>query len=107
MDNSTQDNSSYSEGVSINYSGLSSQDRYLMSGNNSAFSTNPSSRNSFEMSSGVNQRHTIASQVNNVALKTQISINVSKPHVSIILRGRRKIGPQVLYYIREMAQKSR
>jgi hypothetical protein len=65
MDNSAQDNTSYSEGVTtINYSGLSSQDRYLMSGNNSAFSTNPSSRNSFEMSSGVNQRQTIASQVN-------------------------------------------
>lgn len=85
MDNSTQDNSSYSEGVTINYSGLSSQDRHMMSSNNSAFSTNPSSRNSFEMSSGVNQRQTIASQVNLVFLTTLMSIGVRKPRFSIKL----------------------
>lgn len=95
MDNSTQENSSYSEGFAINYSGLSSQDRYLMSGNNSAFSTNPSSRNSFEMSSGANQRQTTASQVNSVATRAQISINVSKSLIDMIFRGQIKIGPQV------------
>ena len=63
MENSIQDNSPYSDGIAISYSGLNSQDRYLMSGNNSAFSTAPSSRNSFEMSSGGNQRQTIVSQV--------------------------------------------
>jgi hypothetical protein len=63
MDNSIQDNSTYAEGGIINYSGFNSQDRYLMSNGNSAFSTTPSSRNSFEMSSGGNQRQAISSQV--------------------------------------------
>lgn len=85
MDNSTQDNSSYSEGVTINYSGLSSQDRHMMSSNNSAFSTNPSSRNSFEMSSGVNPRQTIASQVNLALFKTLNSIGVRTPRFNINL----------------------
>ena len=56
-------NSPYSDEVINNYSGLKSQERYLMNSNsNSAFSTSPSSRNSFEIVGG-NQRQTISAQV--------------------------------------------
>lgn len=64
MDNSMEDNSPYPDDGINNYSVLKSQDRYLMNSNsNSAFSTSPSSRNSFEIVGG-NQRQTISAQVN-------------------------------------------
>ena len=88
MDNSIQDNSAYSEGGIINYSGFNSQDRYLMSNGNSAFSTTPSSRNSFEMSSGGNQRQAISSQVSimsTIFLTPAIRVTMSRIFLSDVI----------------------
>ena len=74
MDNSMQDNSSYSEGASHTY-GLKPQDRYTLNNasTTSGFSTSPSSRSSFEMSTTGNSRQPLIPQVNITYLMPEIT----------------------------------